>query len=91
MAHVDVRREHALELEDARTKVREIEPRLREKYGITISWTGDRGQVKGRGVSGTVELSGNSVSLSLKLGLLLRPMAGKIQTAVERALDGALG
>ncbi len=91
MAHVDVRRQHNLDLSDARTRVREIEPKLREKYGITISWNGDRGQVSGKGLKGSVDLAPESVSLSLTLGMLLRPLAGKIQVAIEKALDGALG
>ena len=90
MAKIDIRRTHNLGISEARTRVAQIEPDLRSKYGVSLTWSGDRAVVKGPGVTGDAWLDPTDLGMSLKLSMLLRPLAGKIKSAIERAVDDAL-
>lgn len=91
MADIEIKREHSLGVDGATERLRSIEPKLRDKFGVTLVWEGDRAQVKGKGVSGDVSVDAQSVGLSLKLGLMLKPLKGKIRESIERSVDKALG
>jgi putative polyhydroxyalkanoate system protein len=91
MANIDIQRTHNLGLDEARVRVAQIEPELKSKYGVSLSWNGDRALVKGPGVSGDAWIDPTDLGMSLKLNLLLRPLAGKIKSAIEQAVDDALG
>jgi len=90
MSHVNVHRPHALGQQVAQQRVQAIEPMLQERFGIALSWNGADAAVTGRGVKGTIEVNDNSISMGLTLGLMLRPLAGKIAASVERTLDKEL-
>lgn len=90
MAEIRIERNHQLGKREAHRRLAEIEPKLKEKYGVELTWAGDHAQVKGTGVSGQLSLGEERLALDLKIGLLLRPMAGKIRTALERQIDQAL-
>ena len=58
---------------------------------MVLRWFDNRAEITGTGVKGAVEVNERHVSLELTLGLFLRPLAGKIQGAIERQIDRALG
>ena len=87
MAQIKVEREHSLDMQEARRRVESVAGKLKERYGVQVSWCGERADLKGPGVSGVLEVLHNRVRVEIKLGLVLRPMKGKITEAIERALD----
>jgi len=91
MSTIHIERSHQLDIDSARAQLVEIEPMLRERYGIALDWSGADATIRGSGVSGSVHLGADVVRLDLKLGFVLRPLAGKIRSAVEAELDKALG
>ena len=90
MSKIDIIRPHGLSSDEARARVSEIEPKLKSKYGVSLVWQGDKATVSGPGVSGNAWLEASQLGMSLKLGLMLRPLAGTIKRAIEAALDDAL-
>ena len=91
MAEIKIERNHTLGKNEAQKRVSELEPKLKEKYGVELAWKGNgEAQVKGTGVSGTLRVAEAAVHIDLKLGMLLRPMASKIRSALEHQIDKAL-
>jgi putative polyhydroxyalkanoate system protein len=90
MSEIKITREHALGRDEARRRVNAMEVKLRDKYGVKLQWTGDSAEFKGTGVTGTLSVEENAVAVNLKLGLLMKPMAGKIREAMEHQLGKAL-
>jgi len=92
MADVRIVKEHNLSLEEARTKVADFEGMLK-KYGVKVKWSGNRGDIKGAGVSGAVELSSGSIAIHLKLGLLAKAAgikADRLTASIEKRLNAAI-
>ena len=90
MSDIRVNRDHELGVEGATERLKGIEPKLKEKYGVTLAWAGSRAEVKGKGVSGQVTVQEAHIGLELKLGLLLKPLKSKIQEGIESQVDKAL-
>ena len=76
---------------EIKERIVEIEPKLSAKYNVKLAWNGTQANLKGPGVTGEVRIQGNNVQLEVKLGLMLKPLAGKIKEGLERSLDRALG
>ncbi len=90
MADIELDREHALGAEGATDRLKGIEDKLKEKYGVTLDWRGSLADVRGKGVSGTIKVEETRVALQLKLGLILKPLKGKIREGIEKQVDKAL-
>ncbi len=91
MAEIKIERSHTLGKDEARKRVGDLEPKLKEKYGVELAWKNNgEAQVKGTGVTGTLRVADEAVHIDLKLGMLLRPMASKIRSALEHQIDQAL-
>ena len=90
MAEIDLEQEHSLGLAEARARLAVVEAKLAERFGVSLAWQGEKATVSGKGVSGTLELTEHHLKVSLKLGLLMRPLAGQIRAAMQRQIDKAL-
>lgn len=90
MADIELDREHALGSEGATDRLKGIEDKLKERYGVTLDWRGSLADVRGKGVSGTITVEETRVALELKLSLMLKPLKGKIREGIERQVDKAL-
>jgi putative polyhydroxyalkanoate system protein len=80
---ISVTRKHTLGLEGASQKLTEFA----EKYGVQAAVRGPRIEVSGRGVDGNVLVTTDTITVNLELGLLLGPLAGKIEDGVAKQLD----
>jgi len=90
MAEIKIERTHALGSAGAKERIESMEPKLKEKYSVKLEWNGDTASLKGTGVTGTISVEAQRVAVNLKLGLLLRPLAGKIREGLETQIDAAL-
>lgn len=90
MKVIDVTREHDLDHDTVRRRAETLADRLKQKVAIEWWWNGDRIEFTRRGASGHVEVSARRVHVVIELGLLLRPLAGKVESKVEQYLDEAL-
>tara|TARA_Y100001968_G_C18982950_1_gene537702 strand:+ start:180 stop:461 length:282 start_codon:yes stop_codon:yes gene_type:complete len=88
MSKIKLEREHGRgSAAQAKEMMVAVEEKLKERYGVTLAWAGNSAQIKGTGVSGDFKVDDTTVQVEIKLGLLLRPMAGKIEEGIARALD----
>jgi putative polyhydroxyalkanoate system protein len=90
MARISVERTHALGIEAARVKAQQVVEKLAAQYGLQPTWSGDKVQLKRSGVDGLLEIGERTVKVDVKLGMLMSPMSGMIQSEIERSLDKAL-
>ena len=91
MSNIKVERNHALGDAEAKKRIESIEPKLKERYGVKLAWSGNQAKITGAGVSGQVEVGSDRLAIDLKLGMLVRPFATKIRESLERQVDKALG
>ncbi len=91
MSEIRLEQRHNLGSSTAKQRFCEVEDKLKERFGITLSWDGCQATFKGSGVTGLVTIGDELVSISLKLGLLVRPFAAKIRESLERQLREKLG
>lgn len=90
MATITMEQNHQLGLDGARERVRGLIPTLVNKYGVKVDWRGDDAHFSGKGFSGVLRVKADRVAIDLKLGLLARPFAGKIKTAMADHVQKAL-
>ena len=87
MATIHIKQQHHLAHDAARERVEEIAKDLKQKLNADYAWKGDSLQFKRSGASGSIELSDEFIELRVKLGLMLAPMKGKIESAIREKLD----
>ena len=90
MSDIKIERPHKLGSAEAKKRFAGIEAKLRERYGVSIEWRGLSATFKGTGVTGDVLVSDDHISITLKLGFLVRPFAARIRESIERQVDEKL-
>lgn len=91
MASVRVQQAHTVGAAAAKSKLAAFESDL-AKYKARLDWSGNTAQVKGIGVSGSVQVTDTTVSVQLELGMLARAAgvdAGRLQGSIAKRLAGA--
>lgn len=91
MANINIKRQHSLGRTTARDRVQEIANSLQNKLRAKWSWDGDSLNFQRSGASGSVIVGDDFVEFKVKLGLLLSPMKGTIEDAIQQQLDRSLG
>ncbi|PKM29569.1 MAG: polyhydroxyalkanoic acid system protein [Gammaproteobacteria bacterium HGW-Gammaproteobacteria-11] len=91
MATVDITREHSLGKESAREKAQLLADKLAQKLDATCTWEGDDLKFKRSGADGCISVYEDKVRVTVKLGLMLTPMAGMVKGEIEKALQKYLG
>ena len=91
MANIHIERTHHLALEEARQQVEQLAERLKEELGVDYHWKGNDLLFKRSGANGTIQLAPDCITCDVKLGMLLTPMKGKIEDAINDKLDRAIG
>ena len=83
MSKIKLERDHGMgSADEAKALVAPVEEKLKERYGVTLDWNGNNAKIKGVGISGQFNLNDTKILVEIKLGLLLRPMARKIEEGV---------
>lgn len=95
MATIDIKRNHSLGLEAAKTKAAELADGMKEKLGIVWRWEGN--QIKfdapsgmAKGTTGQVTVADSSIRVEIDLPFLLRAMKGTVEGKVTEKLDRAV-
>jgi putative polyhydroxyalkanoate system protein len=87
MPDIDLRRAHALPLEEARRVADAMVERLGREFGVRGQWAGNVLRFNRPGVEGQLAVSEDEIHLTATLGFMLKAMQSGIQRAVERELD----
>lgn len=95
MATIDIRRGHALPLEDAKKKAEELAKGMESKFGIVWKWDGntirfDAPSGAAKGTKGEVAVTEKEVRVAIDLPFMLRVMKGTIEGKVNEKLDALL-
>lgn len=91
MSTIKVSHAHKLTKDDAKTRLGVFEESL-GKYGVKLDWTGFQAAIKGTGVSGGAEVTGELVSITIKLGFIAKAAgvdATKLEASVRKRLAAA--
>lgn len=92
MSSVVVKEGHALSAEEAKSRLVAFEQDI-SKYGMKLDWSGNNAELKGTGASGDVKVTGNDVTVTIKLGMMAK-MAGikpeLLSKSIEKRLKSAL-
>ncbi len=90
MADIDIERTHKLGASEAKKRFVDFEPKLKERWGVSLSWTGNQAAIKGTGVNGSVQVTDTRLTITIKLGFLIRPFTAKIRDTLARYVDQAI-
>jgi len=96
MATIDIKRNHQLGLDVAKTKAEELANGMKDKLGIQWRWDGnnirfDAPSGAAKGAKGQVTVDASFIRVEIDLPLLLRPMKGMVEGKVTEKLDRAIG
>ena len=91
MTTLHIRQPHRLPPAQVRDRLEHLARALRSQWDMDYRWEGDRLLFRRSGAQGHIEVGEDYVELSLTLGLLLRPMKGRIEESVRRQLAQELG
>jgi putative polyhydroxyalkanoate system protein len=92
MADVRVSKAHSFTPDEAIEKVKSFEDMLK-KFGVKAKWKGQRADLKGTGVSGSIDVTASDVTVVVKLGMLAKAAGvdpARLQKSIEKRLDSAL-
>jgi putative polyhydroxyalkanoate system protein len=87
MAHITVRRNHSLGLQEARDAAERIAGDLKQKFDLAYQWNGNALHFQRSGVTGQMAVDDNEVHVEVTLGLLLRPLKGHFEQEIHRHMD----
>lgn len=90
MAVIEIRREHALGIDELRRRVEQLAVDLEQDLDARYQWQGDTLSFSRSGASGTVELGEGEVAVRVKLGMLHSALKGRIEKVLDERLDEVL-
>jgi putative polyhydroxyalkanoate system protein len=90
MAKIHIKRQHHLGQEVAKERVEEVAKKLQDKLNAKWAWQGNSLRFERTGASGRVDVDNDHVEFNIKLSLVLAPMKGKIESAIQDQLNKAL-
>ena len=91
MADVKVTQAHSLSIDDAKSRVGSFEEML-QKYMVKVKWKGAHADLKGTGVSGSIDVTDSDVTVVVKLGMLAKAAgidAGRLKGSIAKRLKAA--
>ncbi|EDY87481.1 putative polyhydroxyalkanoic acid system protein [gamma proteobacterium HTCC5015] len=90
MSQIHIARKHPFSIEEAKQRLEVLRDRLRDKAGIQSQWNGNDLAIKGRGASGKIALSHDTIDVQLKLSMMLSPLKSTIEQKIHEGLDKAI-
>lgn len=90
MADIDVVRPHGRSIAEAREIVDGLIGKMAKDFDLKHKWDGDTLKFERSGLSGQMAISPKDVHITAKLGLLLKPMKGRIEKEIVSVLDRKL-
>lgn len=91
MPTIRIQRDHQLSHEQARARVERLAGLLQSELDASCHWDRDVLRFSRSGASGHVALAPERIEVEVKLGMLLAPLRGRVEQAIEEHLDKHLG
>jgi putative polyhydroxyalkanoate system protein len=92
MSNIVVRQEHSLSPEEAKSKISSFEEMM-GKYGVKAIWSDNHADLKGVGVSGSIDVSESEVVITIKLGMMAKAVGvdpDRLKASIEKRIGPAL-
>ncbi len=91
MATIDITKNHALPIEDAKKKAEDLARGMEQKFGIQWKWDGntirfDAPSGAAKGTKGEVAVSTQQVRVAVDLPFMLKVMKGTIEDKINEKL-----
>ena len=90
MADIEITRPHCLDKQARESAIAELADFL-EGFASRLDREGDTLSFSGKGFTGTVVVSHDSVTGRVKLGMLAKPFRKQLEAEINRHLDTQLG
>jgi len=90
MSRIDVRRPHTMDHEHALRVADDLAREMESHYEFEWEWEGEKLRLKRPGVKGEVVILPDEIRVFLELGMMLRPLRGRIEHGVIRHLEDIL-
>ncbi len=87
MPLISIAKKHALSHKKAKDVADKIAKDLQKRFALDYAWQGDDVDFERPGVSGRMHVGKDTISLNVKLGLLLTPLKPAIEREIHAALD----
>lgn len=84
MSNIHIKHRHSLSPEETRQRVEEIAKSLKKEYKIDYAWKGNRLHFRRSGATGSLDIGDGFIELSIKLGMVLAPVKGKIEKSIKQ-------
>ncbi|MDF1562106.1 MAG: polyhydroxyalkanoic acid system family protein [Deltaproteobacteria bacterium] len=91
MSDIKVKRNHTMGQAEARRAAEEIAENLKDRLQVGYHWDGEHLRFKRTGAEGYLWVTEEAIEISIKLGLMFRPMKGVIEGKIVEFLDKKLG
>lgn len=87
MSHINIRRTHNLQLDQARTSAETIAAQLNEKFQLDYYWKGSTLHFERAGMNGHMDVEPKEVRIYVRLGFLLTPLKSRFEQAIHHYMD----
>ena len=86
MPSIHIRTEHNLDLTTARDRIEHLAAQLKDRLGVSYSWTGNELHINRTGANGTILVQEKAVTADIKLGIMLTSFKGQIERQLKEFL-----
>lgn len=87
MAKFTLTKPYTMPREEVREAAKNLADSLQEHHGVRSQWQGDTVRMKGSGVDGSLNFEGDTIDVSVKLGLLASAFAPALKKEMQKYLD----
>jgi putative polyhydroxyalkanoate system protein len=87
MSRIDLTRNHALPLSDARKKIERVAKSIEKRFDIQYGWDGDTLKFERSGVHGQIVLTKTTIRVFAHLSFLLMPLKGAVEQEIQKQLE----
>ncbi len=91
MAEVRVSQAHSLSPDEAVRRIGSFEEMM-AKYGVKAKWRGHAAQLKGMGVTGSIDITDSAATVVVKLGMMARAAGvdpARLEGSIRKRLKAA--
>lgn len=90
MATISIKRKHNLGYKKAHEITDQLAGELSRQFDATCQWQGEELRFSRTGAQGCVRIREDEVEVEVKLGMLLSPLKGKMESVIDEKLDRLL-
>jgi putative polyhydroxyalkanoate system protein len=87
MTSISIAKKHHLPHKKAKDVAEKIAKDLNKRFALAYAWEGDHIEFERPGISGTMHVGKDRISLDVSLGFLLTPLKPAIEREIHAQLD----